>query len=219
MKVLANRYIDIHFNPKYIAPLLITAILLAAQFSFGILGSYKRLVAAIVASFVTELILSRLVLGKWRGMASAYITGISVGILIRSPFIWPYVLCSMIAITSKYTLRYKGRHLWNPSNFGLVAVLMLATPTAILSIQWGNNLWAMVVIWILGSVIIWRIKRFHICATYVVSFFFFSLLRTWITGDPFLAEISPITGPMYQLFVFFMITDPKQQFRQESGSI
>jgi hypothetical protein len=35
------------------------------------------------------------------------------------------------------------------------------------------------------------------------------VLRTLITGHPFLAEVAPITGPMYQLFIFFMITDPK----------
>jgi Na+-translocating ferredoxin:NAD+ oxidoreductase RnfD subunit len=78
-----------------------------------------------------------------------------------------------------------------------------------LSIQWGNFIWPMLVIWILGSIIIWRAKRFHISFTYVVSFFLFALLRSWITGHTFLAEAAPITGPMYQLFVFFMITDPK----------
>jgi Na+-translocating ferredoxin:NAD+ oxidoreductase RnfD subunit len=34
-------------------------------------------------------------------------------------------------------------------------------------------------------------------------------MRSLITGQPFLAEVAPITGPMYQLFIFFMITDPK----------
>ena len=28
-------------------------------------------------------------------------------------------------------------------------------------------------------------------------------------GTPWLANVAPITGPMYQLFIFFMITDPK----------
>jgi Na+-translocating ferredoxin:NAD+ oxidoreductase RnfD subunit len=37
----------------------------------------------------------------------------------------------------------------------------------------------------------------------------FAYVRSWITGHPFLAEVAPITGPMYQLFIFFMITDPK----------
>jgi len=73
------------------------------------------------------------------------------------------------------------------------------------------------VIWALGSAIIWRLRRFHICATYVVSFFALSFLRSWITGDPWLSEVSPITGPEYQLFIFFMITDPKTTVRSKLG--
>ena len=83
-------------------------------------------------------------------------------------------------------------------------LLFLAPETmAVLSIQWGNNYWSLLVIWLLGSIIIWRARRFHISATYVVSFFLFAFLRSWITGDPWQAELAPITGPMYQLFVFF----------------
>ena len=81
---------------------------------------------------------------------------------------------------------------------------------ASLSVQWGNAIWPMLVIWLLGSMIIIRMrKRFHICVTYVASFLVLSAVRSVITGDPWLAAVSPITGPMYQLFVFFMITDPK----------
>jgi Na+-translocating ferredoxin:NAD+ oxidoreductase RnfD subunit len=50
-----------------------------------------------------------------------------------------------------------------------------------------------------------------------VSFFLFAFLRAWITGDPWQAEVAPITGPMYQLFVFFMITDPKTTVRSRMG--
>ncbi len=183
-----------------------------------ILESYKKTVLAIVAAIITELILGRIFFGKWLNLASAYITGISVGILIRSPAYWPYALCSVISIMSKYVLRVKGRHIWNPSNFGIAALLLLAPETlAVLSIQWGNNLLPIVVIWILGSIIIWRARRFHISATYVVSFFLFAFLRSWITGDPWQAEVAPITGPMYQLFVFFMITDPKTTVRSRTG--
>ena len=39
------------------------------------------------------------------------------------------------------------------------------------------------------------------------------MLRAWITGHPLLSEVAPITGPMYQLFIFFMITDPKTTVR------
>jgi Na+-translocating ferredoxin:NAD+ oxidoreductase RnfD subunit len=116
----------------------------------------------------------------------------------------------MLSIISKYVLRFKGRHLWNPSNFGICVLLFLAPDVvASLSIQWGNYLLPMIVVWILGSIIIWQVKRFHICATYVVSFLVLAYVRSWITGHPLLAEVAPITGPMYQLFIFFMITDPK----------
>jgi len=203
---------------RYLAPAFITCILLAGHLSFGILESYKKTGLAIVFSLVTELVLGRIFTGKWPNLASAYITGISVGILVRSPAFWPYIVCSVVSIMSKYVLRIKGRHLWNPSNFGISVLLFLA-PEAVasLSIQWGNYLLPMVVIWCLGSVIIWRVRRFHITATYVVSFIAFAFLRSWITGSPWQSEIAPLTGPMYQLFIFFMVTDPKTTVRSKLG--
>lgn len=208
----------LRFDNRYVAPLFITFILLVGHLSYGILESYDKTVLAIAAAIVTELILGRIFFGKWLNLASAYITGISVGILVRSPAYWPFALCSVISIMSKYVLRVKGRHIWNPSNFGIAVLLFLAPETmAVLSIQWGNNLLPIVVIWGLGSIIIWRARRFHISATYVVSFFLLAFLRSWITGDPWQAEVAPITGPMYQLFVFFMITDPKTTVRSRMG--
>ena len=65
--------------------------------------------------------MGRITYGKWPHPASAYISGISAGILVRSPLLWPYFLASLVSITSKYVLRVKGRHLWNPTNFGVSA--------------------------------------------------------------------------------------------------
>jgi len=203
---------------RFLPPLLITSILLAAHLSFGILEGYERTALAIVTAIGAELAMGRITYGTWPHPASAYITGISVGILVRSPFLWPYFLCSLISITTKYVLRFRGRHLWNPSNFGVSALLLLA-PQAVtlLSIQWGNAVAPMAVIWILGSVIVWRVGRLHISATYVASFLAFSFVRTLVTGSPWLANVAPITGPMYQLFIFFMVTDPKTTVRSKRG--
>jgi len=202
---------------RYLAPAFITCILLAGHLSFGILESYKKTGLAIIASLATELVLGRIFTGKWPNIASAYISGISVGILVRSPAFWPYVICSIVSIMSKYALRLKGRHIWNPSNFGISVLLFLAPETvATLSIQWGNYLLPMIVIWCLGSVIIWRVRRFHITATYVTCFILFAFLRSYITGSPWQSEIAPLTGPMYQLFIFFMVTDPKTTVRSKT---
>jgi Na+-translocating ferredoxin:NAD+ oxidoreductase RnfD subunit len=203
---------------RYIPPTFITLILLVGQLSFGMLESYKKTLLAIATAICAELVLSRIMMGKWPHLASAYITGISVGILVRSPAFWPYVLCALLSITSKYVLKYRGRHLWNPSNFGISALLFLAGDAAAsLSIQWGNYLLPMVAIWALGSIIVWRVKRFHITATYVVSFLIFALIRSWMTGNPWQAEVAPLTGPEYQLDIFFMITDPKTTVRSVKG--
>jgi enediyne biosynthesis protein E5 len=195
---------------RYLPPLLITSILLTAHFSFGILEGPERTGLAIATAIAAELALGRITYGVWVHPASAYITGISVGILLRSPFLWPYFLCSFISILSKYVLRIGPKHLWNPSNLGVSLVLFLAPETAsLLSVQWGNVVAPMVVIWTLGSVIVYRVGRFHLSATYVASFLAFSVIRSVVTGIPWLATVAPITGPMYQLFIFFMVTDPK----------
>jgi hypothetical protein len=198
------------FDNRFLGPILITCILVAAHYSFGVLESYTRTATAIATAIVAEVLMGRATYRRWPHLASAYITGISVGILIRSPFVWPYFLCSLISITCKYVLRLRGRHLWNPSNFGVSVVLFLAPATVtLLSVQWGNVVAPMAVIWILGSVIVWRVGRLHISATYVAAFLVFSAVRSAITGVPLAAAAAPITGPMYQLFIFFMVTDPR----------
>ena len=208
--------IDIRFIP----PILITLILLVGQLTFGILESYPKTISAILTSLAMELILGKLIYGKWPHLSSAYVSGISVGILVRSPEYWPYILCSMISITSKYVIRWKGRHLWNPSNFGICVLLMFASDkVATLSIQWSNSIYPMIVVWIIGSLIVARLKRLHITATYAIAFVCFAFLRSAITHDSWQSEIAPITGPMYQLFLLFMITDPKSTLLTKKGQI
>jgi Na+-transporting NADH:ubiquinone oxidoreductase subunit NqrB len=197
-------------DKRYLAPILVTAVLITGQVTFGFLESWSRTALAIVTAIAVDALLGWLMVGKVPHLSSAYVTGISVGMLVRSPEFWPFALCSAISITSKYVIRVDGRHIFNPSNLGMVAMLLLAYDSvAGLSIQWGNNMLPMVAVWIFGSVIIASLGRFHITASYVIAFVAFAVLRSAVTGHPFLAEVAPITGPMYQLFIFFMITDPK----------
>ena len=200
----------VRFDHRYLAPALVTCVLLTGQISFGFLESWSRTLLAIATAIGVELVIVRVLYGKWPHLASAYVSGISVGMLVRSPAFWPYALCSAISISSKYVLRVEGRHIWNPTNFGVVAMLVLAADrVAGLSVQWGNNLLPMMIVWIFGAVILRMVGRLHITLTYVASFLLFAVVRAGVTGHPFLSEVAPITGPMYQLFIFFMITDPK----------
>jgi hypothetical protein len=214
-------------DPRFHGPMLITAILLLgdAKFNFlenhtaplwliessgGRFTEYSPTFVTILATLLAEIILGRFFWGKWPHLASAYISGISAGILIKSPELWPFVLCGIISIMSKYVLRVGGRHIWNPTNFGVTMMLLLAPDyVASLSVQAGNNGWAVAIIWLLGGLILWRLRLVHIPLAFVASFIPLAFLRSWFTGDPWQTEIAPITSPMFQLYIFFMITDPK----------
>lgn len=208
------------YDRRLTGPLLITLILIGAQWSYGVLHGYTAIVIAILSAMATEISLRRLLTGQRYQLASAYITGNSIAILLRSPMLWPYALGGVLSIMSKYVLRMKGRHLWNPSNFGICALLFVA-PFAVapLSVQWGNDLWPMLVIWAVGLKVIWAAKRAHITVAYVASFFAFAFVRSLITGSAFVTEVAPITGPMYQLFALFMITDPKTTVSSKRGAV
>ena len=87
------------FDKRYLAPILVTIVLIVGQVTFGFLESWSRTFLAIATAIVSEMVLGRLFVGTWPHLASAYVTGISVGMLVRSPEFWPYALCSAISIS------------------------------------------------------------------------------------------------------------------------
>jgi len=209
-------------DPRYLIAFLITLVLVAAQLRYHMLGSYDRLVLALGVCLATEAVLSWFDRGKVVNLLSAYISGISLTLLLKPQggSLWPFVIGGFIAIASKYVLRYRGNHLWNPTNFA-VAALLLAAPNhvSVLSHQFGNDVTTNLVIWIFGLIIAARVGVLHITLTYVASFLLLNSARALALGMPVLPEIAPITGPMYQLFIFFMITDPRTVVRGKQRQI
>ena len=199
-------------DPRYLIAFLITLVLVAAQLRYHMLGSYDRLALALAVCLATEATLSWFDRGKVVNLLSAYISGISLTLLIKPQggALWPFVLGGVLAISSKYVLRYRDNHLWNPTNFAVAALLLLAPDrVSVLSHQFGNDLTTNLVIWIFGLIVVARVGVLHITLTYVASFLLLNSVRALTLGQPVLPEVAPITGPMYQLFVFFMITDPR----------
>jgi enediyne biosynthesis protein E5 len=209
-------------DPRYLIAFLITLVLVAAQLRYHMLGSYDRLLVALVACTGAEALLSWFERGKVVNLLSAYISGISLTLLLKPQggALWPFALGGFIAISSKYVLRYRDNHLWNPTNFAVAALLLLAPDrVSVLSHQFGNDLTTNLVIWIFGLIIAARVGVLHITLTYVASFLLLNTVRATVLGQPVLPEIAPITGPMYQLFVFFMITDPRTIVRGKRRQI
>ena len=201
---------------------LITLILVIGQWKYDIVGGYDRLALALGTAIAVELLLSRVVRGVWPSLLSAYITGNSVAILTKASggLLWPYALGAAVAIASKYALTYRGRHLWNPTNFSISAFLLLAPHSmSVLSHQWGNDLAIVAIVFGVGSLVITRARLWHITGTYVVCFALLAALRSAVTGNTLSWELAPLTGPMYILLIFFMLTDPRTVVSTRAGRV
>ena len=199
-------------DPRYLIAGLITLVLLVAQLRYHMVGGYSRLALALGVCVATEAVLSWFDRGRVVNLLSAYISGISLTLLTKPQggALWPFVIGGFLAISSKYVLRYRDQHLWNPTNFAITALLLAApSKVAVLSHQFGNDLVTNLVIWAFGLIIAKRVGMLHITVAYVASFLLLNGARALALGQPLFPELAPITGPMYQLFVFFMITDPR----------
>jgi Na+-translocating ferredoxin:NAD+ oxidoreductase RnfD subunit len=207
---------------RWLAVILGTIVLSTCQYLFGILGSPFVLPVAIGSCMATEIVLSLAARGSFPGLQSAYMSGISLSLLTRpqAGLLWPFVVGAVLTIASKYALTYKGRHLWCPTALA-VGIMLLVAPesVAVLSHQWGNHLTTNLVIWAFGFYVAWRARVFHITLTYVAAFLVFTTVRSLIVGLPLIPELAPVTGPMYQLAVFFLITDPKTNVSTRRGRI
>jgi Na+-translocating ferredoxin:NAD+ oxidoreductase RnfD subunit len=211
-----------HVDPRYLIAFLITLVLVAAQLRYQMVGGYDRLALALFACTATEALLSWFTRGKVVNLLSAYISGVSLTLLLKpqGAVVWWFALGGFLAIASKYVLQYRNNHLWNPTNFAISALLLSApNRISVLSHQWGNDLATNLVIWGFGLVIAGRVRVLHITLAYVASFFAFNGLRAVLLHQPVLPELAPITGPMYQLFIFFMITDPRTIVRERRWQV
>lgn len=209
-------------TPQRMVSALVTLILVVGELRFHILPNLWVLPVTLATAIAFEALLSRVMRGVWPSVISAYIAGNSIVILIKpsAGLWWPFVLGAALSITSKYVLTYRGRHLWNPTNFAITAMVLLAPRSiAILSHEWGNELWTVGVIWGVGLLVVSRAKLLHITLTYLVSFVLLAGLRAAILGGNWLTEASPITGPMYQLLMFFMLTDPRTTVGTTKGRV
>lgn len=199
-------------DPRILSSSLLTLVLLIGQWQFQILGDYKRWMLSLAVSFTAEIVLSLWLRGKFPNLLSAYISGNSVVILLKpaAGIWWPFWCGALISIVSKYVVTWHGNHLWNPTNFVMCLMMLLApSQVTLLSHEWGNTWWTILVIWSIGLLVVTRARVWHLTLTYAALFVLLAWVRTLFNGLPLRTEIAPITGAMYTLFMFFMITDPR----------
>ena len=188
------------------------------------LGWYKNalhyLVLIITALFVQSS--SMLVLGKRLGSwwKSALITALGLCLLCKTGAISTTVLAAVLAISSKFIIRFKGRHIFNPVNFGLVATSLLTSDSWVSPGQWGSHFMLLLVLGALGFIVLAKVQRWDAPLTFFLVFGGLMYANVvWYKGWDFGVFLHGITSGTLVLFAFYMITDPMTTPRHRLGRV
>ena len=144
---------------------------------------------------------------------SGVITGLGLGLLVESTsptLLWPYVVAPILAILSKPFIQVKGRHIFNPSNFGLTVLLLLfPAEVTTTSTQWTGSLVMVAIIFLIGSFSASRVSRLDLVLSFIGGFCVMAFIEEMIRHNGFALAYGPLLGAGLQLFILSMITDPK----------
>lgn len=179
-----------------------------------------RALALLGTALLTQWACTRL----WRLPAfdprSALISGLSLCLLLRTNSAALAVAAAAVTIAGKFVLRVRGKHVFNPTNFGIVA-LMLATGGAVWVSpgQWGSAAFFGFLIACLGGLVVNRAARSDV--TYAFLAFYLAILfgRALWLGQPMAIPLHQVESGAFLIFTFFMISDPKTTPDSRAGRI
>jgi enediyne biosynthesis protein E5 len=141
------------------------------------------------------------------GYKSALITCNGLVLFLRAETLWVHPLAAAIAMASKFVIRFRGKHVYNPSNFGAIAALLLIPGAWLAPGQWGYGFLTASWCVALGSIVVLRAERTDISWTFLGFYLGLVGLRTFLHGVGWTAWLYPINGALL-IFTFFMISDP-----------
>ncbi len=150
---------------------------------------------------------------------SALVPGLSLALLLRADVWWIYLLAGALATGSKFVVRIGGRHLYNPSNFAIVSLLLFSGHVWISPGQWGGSLWVVALVTLLCCQVLQRVGRLDIALYFLaIDGFLLSGRALWL-GDPWTIPFHQLQNGNLLLFSFFMITDPKTTPKSWQGRL
>src|SRR5262245_18819938 len=150
---------------------------------------------------------------------SALISGLSLCLLLRTNSWALALLAAFLTIGSKFAFRVRGKHVFNPTNFGLVA-LMAATGQVWASPgQWGNLALVAFLTACAGGLVVNRAARGDVTLAFLRFWAGALLARAAWLGDPLSIPLHQLSSGALVLFSFFMISDPKTTPDSRAGRV
>ncbi len=145
-----------------------------------------------------------------QGLLSAIISTMGLCLLLKTTSLRIAAVAAFISIASKYVIRIKGRHIFNPSAIGIVTVVLCSGGAWVNTGQWGNNAILFFTVISLGFIVTTKVQKLDISVAFLGTFCGLMYYRQIIVlGWPHDFFIQTISSGSLLLFSFFMITDPK----------
>jgi len=140
---------------------------------------------------------------------SALITSCSLTLLFRTDVTAIAALAATVAIGSKFLVRVRGKHVFNPANVAIVTMMLCFDRAWISSGQWGSAAISAFTLACLGFLVLTRARRAETTIAFLAAYAILLFGRaTWL-GDPLAIPLHQLQNGALLIFAFFMISDPK----------
>ncbi len=149
---------------------------------------------------------------------SALISGLSLCLLLRTNSLPVASAVAIITIASKFVLRWDGKHLFNPTNFGLVVILCTGSGWVSAG-QWGRETFFVLMVAFLGGLVVNRATRGDVTYTFLGIYSALLFGRALWLGDPLSIPLHQLQNGALLVFAFLMISDPKTTPHSRRGRI
>jgi hypothetical protein len=150
---------------------------------------------------------------------SALISGLSLCLMLRTNSAGLAVLAAVVTIASKFLVRLRGKHIFNPTNFGIVALLATTGEIWVSPGQWGNTALLAFLMACLGGLVVNRAARSDVTFAFLLAWGLLVMGRSIWLGDPLSVPFHRLASGSLLLFAFFMISDPKTTPDSRAGRI
>lgn len=150
---------------------------------------------------------------------SALISGLSLCLLLRANSLELVVITAAIAIASKFVVRIQGKHVFNPTNLALVAMMLLTGEVWVSPGQWGSAAVFGFLLASAGGLVVNRAARSDVTLTFLAAYAALLIGRSLWLGEPLSIPLHRLESGALVLFAFFMISDPKTTPDSRTGRI